>query len=146
MISSHCLEAAIKAAAQINAQLVAEGKLQQQRLDSGQLAPAQKQPNEGKAKPSKKDLFSAEVKINDLPPRVRNLLTKGYIQEQIQWRCSKLFVVKIQPLSISSNIFSMFQKLHFVPKEDTSLPKKMVEWMGKTGLCIFAFRLWKNKL
>ena len=28
------------------------------------------------------------MEINGLPPRVRNLLTKGYIQEQIQWKSS----------------------------------------------------------
>ena len=87
---NHCLQAAAKAAAQINAQLAAEGKLQQQLAHSQSVVPTRK---ETKTKTSKKDLFNAEVEINDLPPRVRNLLTKGYIQEQIQWRSSKnLFV------------------------------------------------------
>ena len=94
---NNSLQAAAAAAAQINAQLAAKGKLllQQQQLiqSSSQVCPATTpmvKHKEGKGKMSKKDLFSAEVEINDLPPRVRNLLTKGYIQEQIQWKSSKL--------------------------------------------------------
>lgn len=92
------LQAAAQAAAQINALLAADGKLQQQQLliqNSNQVTPPSPttsviKSKDAKGKTSKKDLFSAEVEINDLPPRVRNLLTKGYIQEQIQWKSSKL--------------------------------------------------------
>jgi hypothetical protein len=48
------------------------------------------QKKDKKLKTGRKDLFNAEVEINNLPPRVRNLLTKGYIQEQIQWKSSNV--------------------------------------------------------
>lgn len=91
-LENQSLQAAAQAAAQINAQLAAEGKLLQQQnqhtnnqIIIGIANPSKK---DKKAKTGRKDLFSAEVEINDLPPRVRNLLTKGYIQEQIQWKSS----------------------------------------------------------
>jgi len=88
--STYSLQAAAQAAAQINAQLAAEGKIQQQKqLDNAALQDRKK---DKKIKTGRKDLFSSEVEINDLPPRVRNLLTKGYIQEQIQWKSSKCSV------------------------------------------------------
>lgn len=91
------LTAAAQAAANINAQLAAEGKIQQSSTSAQvmshealQLQSKEIGNNKRKPKPGRKDLFSAEVEINDLPPRVRNLLTKGYIQEQIQWKSSTL--------------------------------------------------------
>lgn len=83
---SASLVAAAKAAAQINAQLAAEGKIHLLDQNTSQLSNPVKK--EKKTKCGRKDLFHAEVEINDLPQRVRNLLTKGYIQEQIQWRSS----------------------------------------------------------
>jgi hypothetical protein len=53
------------------------------------------QKKDKKLKTGRKDLFNAEVEINNLPPRVRNLLTKGYIQEQIQWKSSNEYKLKI---------------------------------------------------
>lgn len=85
-LSNKCLVAAVQAAAQINAQLAAEGKIPSQQLANYNNNANQRK--EKKSKPGRKDLFLAEVEINDLPPRVRNLLTKGYIQEQIQWKSS----------------------------------------------------------
>lgn len=88
-LSSHqSLQAAAQAAAQINAQLAAEGKIQpfQQNFQTSNGS----QKKDKKLKTGRKDLFNAEVEINGLPPRVRNLLTKGYIQEQIQWKSSNL--------------------------------------------------------
>ena len=79
----YSLQAAAQAAAAINAQLAVEGKIH---LVSNAAGPLQKK--EKKVKTGRKDLFSSEIEINDLPPRVRNLLTKGYIQEQIQWKSS----------------------------------------------------------
>jgi len=49
------------------------------------------QKKDKKLKTGRKDLFNAEIEINNLPPRVRNLLTKGYIQEQIQWKSSNVY-------------------------------------------------------
>ena len=90
------MQAAAKAAANINAQLAAEGKLQlqqqQQQHQSQHTFPNQAGSCVDKRKEKPKypnNLFNAEVEINDLPPRVRNLLTKGYIQEQIQWKSSE---------------------------------------------------------
>ena len=83
-LNSQSLQAAAQAAAQINAQLAAEGKIQQQQ----NYQPSNAQKKDKKSKAGRKDLFNAEVEINGLPPRVRNLLTKGYIQEQIQWKSS----------------------------------------------------------
>lgn len=88
-LSSQSLQAAAQAAAQINAQLVAEGKIQPQQQSSYQTSNAQKK--DKKLKTGRKDLFNAEIEINGLPPRVRNLLTKGYIQEQIQWKSSNKY-------------------------------------------------------
>lgn len=84
--SSQSLQAAVQAAAQINAQLAAEGKIQPQQSLNCQTNNVQRK--EKKTKTGRKDLFNAEVEINNLSPRVRNLLTKGYIQEQIQWKSS----------------------------------------------------------
>ena len=105
-LENKSLQAAAQAAAQINAQLAAEGKLQQQQQQNQHasnqmligLVTASKKDKKGKT--GRKDLFNAEVEINDLPPRVRNLLTKGYIQEQIQWKSSK-------------NLFCSLYKSHF---------------------------------
>jgi len=97
-LENQSLQAAAQAAAQINAQLAAEGKLLQQQnqhtnnqIIIGIANPSKK---DKKAKTGRKDLFSAEVEINDLPPRVRNLLTKGYIQEQIQWKSKAALCTK----------------------------------------------------
>ena len=123
-LENQSLQAAAQAAAQINAQLAAEGKLLQQQnqhannqLVIGILTAPKK---DKKVKTGRKDLFSAEVEINDLPPRVRNLLTKGYIQEQIQWKSSMnsflmnnlFFLVTYWILLIHPNS----QKPHYVPK------------------------------
>ncbi|XP_046436739.1 KH homology domain-containing protein 4-like isoform X1 [Daphnia pulex] len=92
-LSSQSLQAAAQAAAQINAQLAAEGKIQpqpQQNLQANNGA----QKKDKKLKTGRKDLFNAEVEINNLPPRVRNLLTKGYIQEQIQWKSKAALCTK----------------------------------------------------
>lgn len=82
------LQAAAQAAAQINAQLAAEGKIQQNPSHSNSQQANGGLKKERKSKTGRKDLFHGEVEINNLPPRVRNLLTKGYIQEQIQWKSS----------------------------------------------------------
>ncbi len=89
-LNSQSLQAAAQAAAQINAQLAAEGKIQHQQQTNHQTNNAQKK--DKKCKTGRKDLFNAEVEINGLPPRVRNLLTKGYIQEQIQWKSSNFII------------------------------------------------------
>jgi len=99
-LENKSLQAAAQAAAQINAQLAAEGKLQQQQQQNQHasnqmligLVTASKKDKKGKT--GRKDLFNAEVEINDLPPRVRNLLTKGYIQEQIQWKSKAALCTK----------------------------------------------------
>jgi hypothetical protein len=64
------------------------------------------QKKDKKMKTGRKDLFNAEVEINNLPPRVRNLLTKGYIQEQIQWKSSS--VDKLQILVYQGTQKSVF--------------------------------------
>ncbi|KZS15241.1 Uncharacterized protein APZ42_019330 [Daphnia magna] len=92
-LNSHqSLQAAAQAAAQINAQLAAEGKIQlyQQNVQANNGY----QKKDKKLKTGRKDLFNAEVEINGLPPRVRNLLTKGYIQEQIQWKSKAALCTK----------------------------------------------------
>ncbi len=91
-VTNPSLQAAAKAAAQINAQLAAEGKFPNTLLNSptnNTSAQKKQEANIKKApKSGRKDLYSSEVEINHLPPRVRNLLTKGYIQEQLQWKSS----------------------------------------------------------
>lgn len=83
---SASLVAAARAAAHINAQLVAEGKIHPSDRNPSLLIGSVRK--EKKAKSGRKDLFHAEIEINDLPQKIRNLLTKGYIQEQIQWKSS----------------------------------------------------------
>jgi len=97
-LENQSLQAAAQAAAQINAQLAAEGKLQQQQnqhINNQMVIGVVTAPKKDKKiKLGRKDLFNAELEINDLPPRVRNLLTKGYIQEQIQWKSKAALCTK----------------------------------------------------
>lgn len=142
-LHSESLQAAAQAAAQINAQLAAEGKIQPQQQPTYQ-ASNNVQKKDKKVKTGRKDLFNAEVEINGLPPRVRNLLTKGYIQEQIQWKSSKLLENRLLNPILRLKTISSMKKLHCVPKGAMCPHGKKVQ--VKRDHCIFASRQLINML